>query len=144
MALKWLLLVIAGLILVPACSSSQTPVSDLKKKYPDLIQLSPPEKDNIQESKIYIDSVRIVTLNSQQALLISGDLPDGCTHVGSVSYNITETVLSISLDAWRDPDMICTQALVSFSFIYRGLPEGTLTMFPSADLNGKTYSLTNN
>lgn len=141
---KWMLILLTGLIVAPACASSQDTFSMLKEKYPDLIQVTSPEKEKVQPSKIYIDSVRVISVDNRKALLIRGNLPDGCTHIGSIDHTITETLLSLSIDAWRDPGQICTQALVSFSFIYQKLPEETLDKYRSAELNGTTYSFKNN
>lgn len=127
--------------LVPACASSQESNLTLKERYPDLIQLTPPEKENVPTSKLYVDSVRVESLGEELVLLIRGDLPDGCTHIGSARHAVNETEISLTLDAWSDPELLCTQALVPFTFVYRSIPENELTGRTAITVNETSYTL---
>lgn len=134
---------IPALIYMLACASSKKKPPAPEEEYPNPVQLTPPQKDDkVRPSKIYIDSVRVVDTEHNPVLLIMGIFPDGCTHIGKAGHQISGNSISLALEVWRDPDKMCTQALVPFSFIYRELPEKDLLSANSIQINGDTYNLT--
>lgn len=137
---KSLLLLIPVSTLMMACASSQdkSPTPD---EYSNLVQLTPPEIENPEESKIYVDSAKVIHSDNTPVLLITGSFPDGCTRVGTADHATRDNILVLEIGAWRDPDMMCTQALVEFSFIYRDIDPERLRHSDSVRINGKTYHL---
>ncbi|SMO60910.1 hypothetical protein [Fodinibius sediminis] len=141
--LKFYLFSALSLILLGGCASSEhkQQTDDGKPAYPDLVELKDPETTPHQNGKVYVDSVRQVTVKSREALLISGSLADGCTHLASIDHRIAGQTLIIELSAWRNADRMCTQALVPFSFIYDKLKPEELKEYSTATINGQKYSL---
>ncbi|MDX1617396.1 MAG: hypothetical protein R3224_01330 [Balneolaceae bacterium] len=143
---KCLILGMAGMFLMQAAARSQDTPSDsasMEERFPNLVQLVPPAKgEKVQESTIYIDSVRYLSEAARPTLVIHGHLPDGCTHIGSAGHEKSKADLALRLKAWREPDRLCTQALVPFSFLYRALPdEFSLSDYRRVIVNGNSYEL---
>lgn len=134
------LLLISG-IMAAGCTSSEKNDKN-RQSFEHLVDLVPPEKQQAREnSKIYIDSVRVVSFDDAKALLVSGNFPDGCTHLGQVSHAFENGKLRLKLMAWRDPDMMCTQALTPFSYVYEKVPAEKIETISSVDINGSTFEL---
>lgn len=136
--MRILMLLLTATIVSFGCASSEKN-SNKEKEYPNLVSLNPPEDQKQEESNIYIDTVESITQNKQKALLISGSFPDGCTHLKAAKYSIAEDTLKISLEAWREAEMMCAQVLTSFSFIYDEIPEQSLKSASSVMVNGRMY-----
>lgn len=130
------------LLLVIGCRSSQKNAEISRNEIPDLVTLSPPPEDiEHVESTIYVDSVKRITIENSRVLLIQGDFPDGCTSIGRAGYDYIDGTAELTLYAWRNPNMLCSQALVPFSFIYSGIPDDSLKSIETIYLNGNSYSL---
>lgn len=123
--MKLLAFLLATAIIIVSCASSDTDDNN-KKKFENLVTLQPPGKAEVKEASIYIDSVTVIQQEANKALLVSGSFPDGCTHLRQASHSRKDQVLHLSIKAWRDPEMMCTQALTPFSFIYNKLSEEDL------------------
>lgn len=134
------------LFLTTRCSSSeekQQANTNAADSYPNLTELKKPGQKPHKAGKVYVDSVKqVVTANSKKALLISGSLADGCTHLESVTHHAgrEDQSLILRLTAWRDSAAACTQALVPFSYIYRKLDKEAIGKYSQATVNGKTYT----
>ncbi|MDZ7716034.1 MAG: hypothetical protein U5J95_07465 [Balneolaceae bacterium] len=137
MRLPALLLVLS--VFVTSCISSEKNTDNMPS-YQNLVEVVPPDS-NQKESKVYIDSVEIVSHKNAKAFLIQGSFPDGCTKLKSASHNMSEGTFFISLKAWRNPDSMCTQALTPFSFIYDKVAQENISGLSSVDVNGKSYSV---
>ncbi len=125
--------------MISGCASSDPKLTD---SYPNLTELQQPEDVPHQEGKVYIDSLKQITLEEGNAFLISGKLADGCTHLRDVTYQETEDrTLHLKVTAWRHADKMCTQALVPFSYIYRELSNFQINNYSDILINGKKYSL---
>lgn len=134
------LFLLAGIIMAGGCASSEK--NDAHKKgYVNLVEVRAPEQQNHEDSKVYIDSVQFIDDNNRRVLLISGNFPDGCTHLGQASHTTHTGKVELSLSAWRDPDMMCTQALTPFSFIYDDLTKEDFKQQSTLLVNGTTYEL---
>ncbi len=85
---------------------------------------------------LYIDSVDALILESfpvQVNAVVRGNFADGCTTLADVQVSGPENnVFTISMIANRNPEAMCTQALVPFeetvSLPVAGLPAGTYTI----------------
>jgi hypothetical protein len=82
----------------------------------------------------YIDSVEVVvkgTDPAQAEAVIRGNLPDGCTEIVEylVVYQEETETYTITVGTYRDPEAMCTMALVPFEetldLSVGGLPAGT-------------------
>lgn len=128
-----------GLFMAAGCASSDPELPD---SYPNLTELQQPESTPYQEGKVYIDSLKQITIEEGKALLISGKLADGCTHLRDITHQETEdSALRVKVTAWRHADKMCTQALVSFSYIYREVSNSQMNHYSDILINGKKYSL---
>ena len=83
----------------------------------------------------YIDSVEVVVDDADQAhALIQGHLADGCTEIVEylVVYQEETETYTITVGTYRDPEAMCTMALVPFEetldLRVEGMPAGTYTM----------------
>lgn len=126
-------------LIAVACSSSEP--EQQQPEYPNLISLNPPENQQVDSSKIYIDSVKLVDYNQEKALLISGNLSNGCTYLRDASHTMTADSLKLSLTAWKPADKMCTQALVPFSFLYKELPAQKLENHTEARVNQQAFKI---
>jgi len=105
-----------------------------------------PAGDVIQ-GKAKVEEVEILMMESfpiQVAVIARGNLRDGCTEIDEVntSYDEESKTFSVDITTVRDPDAVCTQALVPFEeridLDVRGLPAGTYTV----DVNGVRETFT--
>ena len=88
-----------------------------------------------------VDEVSVIimeTLPGRAAVIARGDLPDGCTSIVDAVMTIDEDagLFEVTLGTYRDPEAMCTMALVPFEEVIElpilGLPAGTYT----AEVNG--------
>lgn len=100
--------------------------------------------DEAPGGQAYVEEVDVMTLESfplQVRAAISGNLSDGCTHLGEPSVTRDGNTFRVELPTTRAEGM-CTQALVPFettvALPVAGLPKGTYTV----DVMGTTGSFT--
>jgi hypothetical protein len=105
----------------------------------NLIELQEPGDQPHEPSKVYIDSVRKLKVDKQLVLVIRGSFPDGCSYLESVDHNIDNGDLYLELDAWRDAEKMCTQALSPFTYIYDKITEDELSEYSSVIINDSVY-----
>ncbi|MEZ4517594.1 MAG: hypothetical protein R3C44_12465 [Chloroflexota bacterium] len=79
-----------------------------------------------------VDSIEILILESfpvQVHVIARGNLPDGCTTIDQVISQQDDSVFRVAVTTFRQPDAICTEALVPFEetipLDVAGLPAGT-------------------
>lgn len=134
-------------ILAAGCSSSESDnpknnqSQDKQPAFPNLISLKQPGQIETAPSKVYVDSARWIDYKGNKALLLSGNLPNGCTYIKEVTHTTTSDTLQISLHAWKPANKMCTQALVPFSYIYTRLSPDNLAPHAGFSVNGKSLSL---
>ena len=140
--MSFIALIFLSLFFITGCASSEKNSSQKQpNKYPDLVRLNPPSDESAVEAGIYIDSAAVTSYNGQQTILIKGQFPDGCTQLGNAEFTLEGDALDISLDAWRDPNMMCAQVLTPFSFLYEELPEKMIRNRDTVRINGQSYQL---
>ncbi len=88
---------------------------------PDLKQIEHPTVDKIVVGQAYIDTIQKVTFQGNQALLVKGNLPDGCSKLYESKATINDSTLTLHIKTWKPQHLACTQALVPFSYLYQGL-----------------------
>lgn len=127
------------LIIAAGCASSSKNNGG-RQTYTNLVNLEKPGNTPHQPSKVYIDSVKQISVeNNRTALLINGTFPDGCTKLQKVSHFVRNDSLHLSLTAWRNPEMMCTQALTPFSYIYDKITKEELSDYNELFINGTAY-----
>ena len=92
-------------------------------------------------NRAQVESVELLLLESfpvQVNALVKGNLADGCTEIDQIEQtrDLDAKAFTVTITTSRDPDKICTQALVPFeetiSLDARDLPAGIYTV----DVNG--------
>lgn len=140
MPVKLVYLLIAVMLMSISCASSQEQ-SSIPKEYSNLVELKPADGQQAVAANLYVDSVKVFKRQDRLSLLVMGNFPDGCTNIGTAQHQTDGGNLSLTLEAWRNPDRMCTQALVAFSFIYDQLPEESLKGADSVRINGTDYPI---
>ncbi|MDX1637467.1 MAG: hypothetical protein R3281_05835 [Balneolaceae bacterium] len=128
------------LILFAGCASSQENTT-IPEEYANTVEITPATGQQSGPSVIYVDSAAVIQRDDRHSLLVMGYFPDGCTHIGNARHTVTDKTISLDLNAWRNPQQMCTQALVAFSFIYSDLPESRLQQASSVTINGTNFEL---
>lgn len=95
----------------------------------------------------YLETLEVSVLESfpvQVQATVSGNLSDGCTAVAAVDVQQNDETFRIQVETTRDPDALCTQALVPFErtvdLAVEGLPAG-IYVVTAGDLS-ETFTLT--
>jgi hypothetical protein len=123
------------------CNSTQQE-HDPGPNYENLVPLEPPQSNlDLEDSQIYVDSAQKIHHRGQTAILIRGSFPDGCTRLKSAGHQVENDTLKVTIEAWRDPEMMCAQVLTSFSFIYSDIAEAVLGEHEQISVNNKLYNL---
>jgi len=65
---------------------------------------------------VYLSRVSRAMYKTQFGYLIEGDFPDGCSSLHAVDLVFDGDMVSINARSKRDPNAMCTQALVPFSY----------------------------
>jgi hypothetical protein len=92
-----------------------------------------------------VNNVDVQILESfpvQINVVASGDLPDSCTQIDEIITQRTDDTFRVAVTTLRQPDLVCTQALVPFEEVISldvvGLPAGTYNV----SVNGVEGSFT--
>ena len=133
---NWLLLLASALLLfVAACTMpvEPTPVPPFEA----------PETPVVENGAL-VDEVVVLTVGippTEYAVEIHGSLRDGCTEIESVTQTVDGDRIIVTVETVRDPDAICTQALVPFVHVepldVEGLDPGEYTV----EVDGVTAAL---
>lgn len=124
---------------VIGCASSSKNNVD-PESYENLTSIQKPGEKPFKQAKVYIDSVKMVWVNNHPALLINGTFPDGCTKLQEVTHRIHNDSLYLDMKAWRNPNMMCTQALTPFTYIYDQLSKKHYQSYNHININSTTFS----
>src|SRR5574341_712406 len=125
----------------PAESPTQDPDQPVSDETPMTEEPTMPPAPGEGQGVLYVSSVDALIMESfpvQVNALVRGDLADGCTTVGEITVEGPENnTFTVTIKANRDPDMMCTQALVPFeetvSLPVEGLPAGTYTVIVNGE-----------
>lgn len=111
------------------------------ESYKNLVTIQKPDDEPHKQSKVYIDSVKKATADNDPVLVVSGTFPDGCTKLQDVTHRTTNDSLYLDIKAWRNPEMMCSQVLTPFSYVYSKLSKKELSAHEKVFINGSSYSL---
>lgn len=136
MRLLLIFISIAGLVIGCASSSKN---SDKIDSLENLATIEQPDAEPNEAAKIYVDSLKTIQHNNSRALLIHGTFPDGCTKLRAVAHHIDGDSLYMDITGWRNPNMMCTQALKPFSYLYDAISEEELNMHKQIIVNGTPF-----
>jgi len=99
----------------------------------------------VGEGLAVVDEMYVITMESLPArvgAIASGFLPDGCTELGEAVVTREGDTFVVELPTTRDPDAMCTMALVPYQVAIKldvlGLLAGTYTV----DVNGAIDTFT--
>ncbi len=130
----------------PAAVPSETPAA---APSPTAGAAPAPTEPNVISGRAMVKDIEIIMLESfpvQVQVVISGNLPDGCTRIDQIEQARLGNTFQVTVTTRRPADAMCTQALVPFQervpLDVKGLPAGTYTI----DVNGvtDTFTLTSN
>lgn len=140
--MKALLTAVSTLVVLMSfgCASSQQN-EDTEELYQNRVTVNPPDGESNQESsQVYIDSLKIITTEDRRAMVIYGSFPDGCTHLESAEHSLLNDTLDVTLSAWRNPELMCSQVLTQFTFIYDKFDNHAFDEATTVIVNGTTYN----
>lgn len=124
--------------MVASCASSNN--GEQQTTYSNLVEIQAPGNQPHQPSKVYVDSLEQSTRDNEAVLVIHGTFPDGCTNFREVTHKIQNDSLHLEISAWRNPEMMCTQVLTPFTFIYNKLSPEEISSHSEVVINNSTFS----
>lgn len=95
----------------PPSSTSAVKVDTIENRV-DLSESDKPSKP----SKVYGDTIKAVSYNNNEGILISGKFANGCTYLKNVTYKASGDTLAVILEGRQPKDVLCTQALKPFQY----------------------------
>lgn len=114
-----LIIVVLSLLALLAAACAPTgmePTAPAETPEP-IEQIVPPDEPAYVEGEAGIESVEVMILESfpvQVHLLVSGYLSDGCTSLHEITQEREGNEFKVTIATLRDPEAICTMALVPF------------------------------
>lgn len=141
--MKGLISGLSAVLIVISCGCAPSQQNeDPEELYQNLVTLNPPEDQSSREdSQVYLDSVDIISSQDRQSLVIHGSFPDGCTSLDSAEHSLHNDTLTVNLSAWRNPDLMCSQVLTQFTFIYNKLKDQEFINLSTVIVNGTTFNI---
>jgi inhibitor of cysteine peptidase len=129
---RMLVIVLALIVMVAAaCAPAVSPTPTPEE--PELPATGPGEGEIGQNA--YIDEIEVLILESfpvQVNVIVRGNLPDGCTYLDEFEVEREGDTFEITVWTVRDPEAMCTMALVPFeetvSLDVAGLEAGEYTV----------------
>ncbi|HSV85895.1 MAG TPA: hypothetical protein VLH85_04930 [Levilinea sp.] len=150
---RLLILILALIVMaVTACAPAAAPAQEPDEPeepvtYPEIEQpdeLEEPDEPELpitgpgrgeRGQTVYLDEIDVLILESfpvQVNVVLRGNLPDGCTSLDEVEAVREENTFRLTIWTLRDPDAMCTMALVPFEKNVKldvyGLPAGEYTV----------------
>jgi inhibitor of cysteine peptidase len=113
------------------------PEQPVNSDTPIATQEPPRPGADIETGLAVIQGMDILTLESfplQINVMLKGNLPDGCTQIGTVdqSFDAAAKTFTLKVSTTRPAGMMCTEALVPFeksvALDVKGLAKGTYTV----------------
>lgn len=111
-----ILVIFSVLFLALGCASNQPTLED---KYSDLVTVNPPDRIPYIEKEVTIDSVSVVRVQKQNALLIKGSFPNPCTQILRVDEQAAPDVFFLDIIGWQKYQQTCAQVITPFTYIHR-------------------------
>lgn len=128
-----------SLALLASCASSNNEQINLDS-VEHLVQLKSPGDEPSKTSRVYIDSVKLVTADDRLGLLIGGTFPDACTNLKNVTHHVRNDSLHMNFETWRNPNVMCAQVLTPFTYFYDKISDDELSSYSAVIINGSSYS----
>jgi hypothetical protein len=113
-----LIYLVALILLGIGCASNQP---SPKERYPDLVDVNPPNRIPYVEKEIAIDSIAFIRVQKEKALLIKGTFPNPCTQILRVDERIVPEMLTLNIIGWQRYQQMCAQTIIPFTYIYKGI-----------------------
>jgi inhibitor of cysteine peptidase len=131
---RMLVIILAMIVMIAtACAPAATPEPTPLPEPPELPGTGPGEGEIGQNAMV--DEIDVLILESfpvQVNVVVRGNLPDGCTYLDEFDVIQDGNTFNITILTTRDPDAMCTMALVPFeetvSLDVEGLAAGEYTV----------------
>ena len=131
------------LFFIVSLSACTTTESALDTKYPDRVQVNPPQRTAYVEKDIHIRTVEKLQLKNNTALVIEGDFPNPCTQILRVDDKRFPQTFSLKIIGWQKYQEVCMQTITPFTFVYQN-EEAPIEKINSVTINGISIDLKNN
>ncbi len=124
---------------MPSTTPQETPMPAVEKPTPTpeeapvrgLLPPKPAIGEGMIQGMAYVDTVTVLAeaAPGTATLQVLGNLADGCTELAGHESVVTDDQLAVTLYTSRDPNLMCTQALVPFDTVLTvDLPDGPKTL----------------
>lgn len=135
------------LIFSAACASNKTkqnsPISTamnaLNLSELKLSAIESPGKSHI-DATVYIESVKAGLVEGKPSLLIQGNFSNGCAYLAGATIKVEEGYV-VELSSKYPDQMVCTQALVPFNYLFSDLNADLLKSGKDVRINGTAYTI---
>lgn len=138
--LVWLGVLMAISILVSGCSGVVRGAAQNSEPTEGVVAPGEPVHGLAPVDEVYV--MKMESLPVRVGAIVSGNLPDGCTELGEATVTHDGDTFTVELPTVRDPEAMCTEALVPFQVAVQlealGLKAGTYTV----EVNGVTATFT--
>ena len=136
---RFVLILLLALLLAACGSEEETPTPTEVADTPAPAATTAPATPTPLSEPIFglanVESVEVLILESfpvQIHVVAQGTLPNGCTEIDEVIVQQEGAVFDVAVTTIREPDQVCTEALVPFEesipLDVLGLPAGTYTV----------------
>ena len=141
-----LLFVLAAFLCIAGCSSTASFTAITEQEKSLLIETNPPTVKQYQELSVYLTSIVKRKIANQPALLVKGELPNGCARLADVSYSYSidergtdGKTLVIQLSAWKKQGEVCSQQLVPFTYPIENLSTQEISSIEQYSYNNEIH-----
>lgn len=136
------ILIVTGLaVLVFTAIGCATEKPSLQELYPNLIDEAPPERIPYVEKEIYIDSIGVINVQSQKAIIVKGTLPNPCTSILRVDELTVPEMITLNLIGWQRYQESCIQTIEPFTYIHQGISREQWKEIKIIKVNEKEFRL---
>jgi inhibitor of cysteine peptidase len=127
-------IILALVVMISACTpAGAEPTPQPPAAPPEEPMPVPGEGERGQNA--YVDEIDVMLLESfpvQVNVRVQGNLPDGCTYLDEIEEQREGNTITVTIWTVRDPEAMCTMALVPFEEVIsldaEGLPAGEYTV----------------
>lgn len=132
---------ISTLLIIASINGCSVHNDNLSERFPNLVQIVPPDDRPYTESRLIIESVESVVLESGYALHIQGNFPNPCTQLLRIEEESTQNILRLDLIGWQETNTMCAQYIVPFSYLYTDLNKDQWSALDTVIVNGNSFPL---
>lgn len=136
------ILALSSILMASFFMSACTSTSDiLNEKYPNLIELDPPERIPYEEKKVRVDDLQVMEIRGQSLLVIQGSFPNPCSKLLRIEQESFPEILNLELVGWQKAREMCAQSITPFTYIVKDIPEEQWEQLKLVTVNGTELKL---